>query len=68
LDLLLGSKWSVDKSKMINEIMDLFWIKWCDLTLIRMRISWDQNGYLFTGINSSKTCYLDNYRLITEYV
>ncbi|ERM59006.1 hypothetical protein F0Z19_4543 [Vibrio cyclitrophicus] len=40
---------SVDKSKMINKIMDLFWIKLCDLTLIMMRISWDQNGYLFTG-------------------
>jgi len=68
LDLLLGSKRSVDKSKMINEIMDLFWIKWCDLTLIRMRISWDQNSYLFTGIKRYKTYYLDNYRLITEYV
>nr|PMI74979.1 hypothetical protein BCU38_12530 [Vibrio splendidus] len=59
---------SVDKSKMINKIMDLFWIKVCDLTLIMMRISWDQNGYLFTGENWLESCYLDNYRLITVYV
>ncbi|PMM98766.1 hypothetical protein BCT41_13155 [Vibrio splendidus] len=59
---------SVDKSKMINKIMDLFWIKVCDLTLIMMRISWDQNGYLFTGENRLESCYLDNYRLITVYV
>ncbi|PMM11779.1 hypothetical protein BCT62_09340 [Vibrio splendidus] len=59
---------SVDKSKMINKIMDLFWIKVCDLTLIMMRISWDQNGYLFTGENWLESFYLDNYRLITVYV
>ncbi|EAP91806.1 hypothetical protein V12B01_01842 [Vibrio splendidus 12B01] len=53
---------------MINKIMDLFWIKVCDLTLIMMRISWDQNGYLFTGENWLESCYLDNYRLITVYV
>ncbi len=38
-----------------------------DLTLIAMRISWDQNGYLYTRGNYLESCYLDNYRLITVY-
>jgi len=48
---------------MINKIMDLLWIISCDLTLIMMRISWDQKGWLCTGGRDDQSCYWDNYRL-----
>ncbi|KLN65233.1 hypothetical protein ZX61_10255 [Vibrio sp. VPAP30] len=50
---------------MINKIMDLLGIISCDLTLIRMRISWDQKRHLCTGGEKDLSCSLDNYRLIT---
>jgi len=48
---------------MINKIMDLIWIISCDLTLIRSRITWDQNRWLYTGGERSQSYSLDNYRL-----
>ncbi len=53
---------------MINKDMDLFWINTCDLSLILTRISWDQNGYLYTGVVGVPSCSLDNYRFFTDYL
>ncbi|RJX66638.1 hypothetical protein DZ860_19515 [Vibrio sinensis] len=53
---------------MINKIMDLLTIISCDLALISLRISWDQNGYLCTGALGLKSYTLDNYSLITGYL
>ncbi len=47
---------------MINKIMDLIWIISCDHDLIYIRITWDQNGWLYTGGAKCKSYYLDNYR------
>ncbi|EGR0641235.1 hypothetical protein CRN62_04975 [Vibrio vulnificus] len=52
----------MDKLKMINKIMDLIWIISCDHDLIYTRITWDQNGGLYTGVAKCKSYYLDNYR------
>ncbi|RBW64895.1 hypothetical protein DS893_12355 [Vibrionales bacterium C3R12] len=55
----------MDKWKMINKIIDLLWIKRCDLVWINRRISWDQNGYLYTGGSKHISYHWDNYRFNT---
>ncbi|EAV4635999.1 hypothetical protein E4Y66_06660 [Salmonella enterica] len=39
----------------------------CELSVIVARISWDQNGYLYTTQKVNNGYSLDNYRLIQAF-
>lgn len=50
---------------MINMIITLGKITFCDFPWIILCTCWDQNGYLSTGVGKEESCYWDNYSLIT---
>ncbi|PJC85172.1 hypothetical protein CSW98_16180 [Vibrio sp. HA2012] len=53
---------------MINKINVILRIICCDLSMILSCINWDQKCRLFTRIVFDRSCYWDNYRLITEKI